>query len=152
MFLTTIVQKGKKKRHHKTDLTIMKCTPFPPDASSPINLCSSPVPLGPSPAVSCLRASPQHSRAQALSLRAPQGCGRGFGSSSPGFHQCSGEQLPGIRGRATPGPQRILEGLVSAGTMGGGGLASRKHLWHPLMEDRGRRKPSLGFLLLPQNI
>lgn len=124
----------------------MKCAPFPPGTSSPVNLCSSPAPPGPSPTVSHLWASPQHSRAQALCQTAPHSCGRVLGSSSPGFHQCSGKQPPGRRGRAAP---RSTEDFWGAGECSHGGRRWAGQQEPLLASLHGREKKKKAFAGVP---
>lgn len=123
----------------------MKCTLVLPETSSPINLWSSPIISGSSHVVSCFWTFPQ----QGPFPDNPLGLWQGFWQLIP--RVSAADQLPESQGRAAPGPQEILKGLVNADTMGGGGLASRNHCWHSLMEGRRKRKLALGFLLLPQN-
>lgn len=143
--LTTIVSKGKKKRYHKIDLTVMKCTLDLPETSSPPNLSSSPILADSSHVVSRFQTFPQ----QGPFPDSPLGLWQGFWQLMPRVSTAG--QLPESRGRTAPGPQEILKGLVNADITRGGELASRNCCWHPLMEERRKRKLALGSFLLPQN-
>lgn len=143
--LTRIVQKGKNKRYHKIDLTVIKCILVLPEISSPINLCSFPIISILSLAVSRFWTFLQ----QGAFPDSPLGLWQGFWQLVPRVSAAG--QHPESWGRTAPGPQEIFYGLVNADTMGGGELASRNHCCHSFMEERRKRKLALESLLLPWN-
>lgn len=122
----------------------MKCT-LVLSETFPIKLWSSPILSGSSHVISCFRTCPQ----QGPFPDSPLGLRQGFWQLIPRVSAAA--QLPDSRDRTAPGPQEILKGLVNADTTGGGGLASRNHCWHPLMEERRKRKLALGSIFLPRN-